>query len=163
MNMWFRIFGIRETAPEPAALLEHLHGQGLEVEGHFKGDDHGWFQVDFLLAGDARPLHLERYLTTEDDIRDDLHSWAAWVELANDPAHSNRLMQLLIGANQVFTLPCPRDRFEESGVEHLCLTLCRFLAAQTGGVYQVDSRGFFDPNGKLLISEGTVPDVPPKR
>ncbi|MBL8794048.1 MAG: hypothetical protein JNM56_09085 [Planctomycetia bacterium] len=153
MSIWFRVFGASETAPEPAALLEHLHAEGVTVEGHFKKDDFGWFQADFVLSADPQPLCLNRYLAEADDVRDDLNSWAAWLETIDDPVLSGRLMQLMIGANQVFTVPCARDRFEEHAVREFLELLCRYLAKTTAGVYQVDTRGFFDPDGRLLVNE----------
>jgi hypothetical protein len=151
--MWFRVFGTEELAPEPAALLECLNAFGVPVEGHFKGDDLGWFGVDFIVPGDTQPLHMDRFLAEEDDIRDQLNAWAAWLETVDDPVRSGQLMQLMISANQVFTLECPRDRAEEAAVEEFCVNLCRYLARQTVGIYQVDNRGFFAADGKLLVKE----------
>jgi hypothetical protein len=151
--MWFRVFGTSAAAPEPAALLEHLRGLGVNVEGHFKGDDLGWFGVDFIMSGNPEPFHLDRYLAEEDDIRDDLNAWAAWLESVEDPAQSVRLMQLMIGSNQMFTMEIPRHRAEEAEVDRFCVILCRYLAAKTAGAYQVDGQGFFDANGKLLVKE----------
>jgi hypothetical protein len=36
--MWFRVFGTRDTAPEPADFLKHLHDSGVPGPGHFTGD-----------------------------------------------------------------------------------------------------------------------------
>ena len=150
--MWFRIFGVKEAAPEPAALLEHLHANGVAVEGHFAGDDLGWFRADFVLPG-QQPLRLDRFLAEEDEVRDQLNAWAAWLENAADAKRSVQLMQLMIAANQVMTLECPRDRAEEPEVLKFCLALCRYLAAQTAGAFQVDGEGLFDANGELLVRE----------
>ncbi|OAI45877.1 hypothetical protein AYO44_02460 [Planctomycetaceae bacterium SCGC AG-212-F19] len=151
--MWFRIFGTRDTIPAPAALLEHLQTQGMRVEGHFKGDDLGWFDVDFVLPGAAQPLHLDRYLTEADDLRDQLNAWAAWLEAQEGSETAHRLMQHMIAVQQLFTLSCPRDRSEEEATAGFCQELCRYLAKQTDGVYQIDNQGFFAPDGKLLIKE----------
>ena len=95
---------------------------------------------------------MDRFLAEEDDIRDQLNAWAAWLETARESA-ATQLMQLMIGANQVFALECPRDRVEDEQVERFMLGLCRFLAKKTHGVYQIDNRGFFAPDGKLLVKE----------
>lgn len=153
MSIWFRVFGASETAPKPADLLEHLHAEGIAVEGHFKKDDFGWFQAEFLVSADPLPLQLNRYLAETDDVRDDLNSWAAWLETIDDSVLSGKLMQLMIGANQVFTVQCARDRFEEHAIREFLEILCRYLAKNTQGVYQVDTRGFFNPEGKLLVNE----------
>src|SRR5215813_8194186 len=146
--MWFRIFGVRDAAPEPAKLLEHLHTLGIKVEGHFKGDDLGWFHVEFVLPDDPAPLTMDRFLAEEDDIRDQLNAWAAWLENVEDPVVAGMLMQRMIGANQVFALEVSRDRAEEDAVAQFCRKLCQYLARSTDGVYQVDARGFFAADGK---------------
>jgi hypothetical protein len=151
--MWFRVFGINATTPEPDELVSHLRGLGINVEGHFGGDEAGWFKADFVLANDGTPIRLERYLATEDDIRNDLNSWAAWLETIDENPVVPHLMQHLVSSQQVFTFECSRDHFEEGPVEKLCLELCQYLARKTRGVYQIDQRGFFAPDGKLLVKE----------
>jgi hypothetical protein len=150
--MWFRVFGAKEAAPEPAALLEQFQGPGGTVAGHFTGDELGWFSVEFVLPN-GPTLRLQRYLAVEDDIRDDLNAWAAWLETVPACDAAPRLMQHLIGAKQVFALDCPRAQFEEPAVAAFCLTLCRYLARQTQGVYQIDARGFFNADDELLVKE----------
>lgn len=151
--MWFRVFGINETTPEPADLLEHLRGLGLNVEGHFGGDGAGWFKAELALPGDGEPIRLERYLAQEDDIRDELNSWAAWLETVDENPVVPHLMQHMVSSQQVFTFECPRDRIEDAGIEKTCLALCQYLAKKTRGVYQIDQLGFFAPDGKLLVKE----------
>jgi hypothetical protein len=128
--------------------LEHLQGLGLPVQGRFTGDDQGWFRAELLPEGAAVPLALERYLVSEESIRAELNNWAAWVETTGDGPEQTRLMQRVIGTAQLFTL-CPA---EGSGRE-FCEAVCRHLARQTDGVYQVDGHGFFDAAGTLLLKE----------
>jgi len=151
--MWFRVFGTRETAPEPADFLKHLNDFGAPVPGHFGGDDQGWFHVDFEYEPGATPLRLNRYLVVEEDLRDELNAWAAWLESLDEHPNTVKLMQKVIGSQQLFTLECPRDRFEEEPVRTLCLQVCQYLAQETDGVYQIDRQGFFAANGKQLVSE----------
>src|SRR5262245_55069313 len=134
MSRWYRVFGTSEAPPDPAALLEHLRRRGVEAEGHFRGDDQGWFRAELVLAPGAPPLELERFLSSEEGIRAELNTWAAWLEAADSP-HSARLMRHMIGTRQLFTL---RQAADEGAV-----ALCRFLAGATDGVYQVDGAGFF--------------------
>lgn len=148
MTEWFRVFGTNTTQPEPAALLEHLRGLGAEVEGHFRGDDQGWFRADLVLDPEDEPLRLERYLATEDGIRIELNTWAAWLEEADQ----YDLMVRMIQTTQLFTLHAPGDD-GEGDVEQLCVTVCRFLARSTDGVYQVDHQGFFAADGTVLVRE----------
>lgn len=145
--MWFRVFGLNDNQPDPAAVLELLHGLGGEVSGHFHGDDLGWFRAELLLGG--TPLSLERYLTAEDDLRNDLNTWAAWLESVPANPHQGQLMQHMIGTKQLFTLQVPSD----ANCQDRVTNLCRFLARQTDGVYQVDQQGFFAVDGNLLVPE----------
>jgi hypothetical protein len=149
MGQWFRIFGTTDAQPEPAALLEHLHSIGIEATGQFRGDDQGWFQVDLICGADVAPLHLERFLALEEGIRDILNTWASWIETAEESPSQGRLMQHVIGSSQLFVMERPADHADET----LCVGLCRFLAKQTAGVYQVDDQGFFSPEGTLLLQE----------
>jgi hypothetical protein len=152
MSQWFRVFGTNETQPAPAALLEHLHTLGFEVAGHFRGDEQGWFRAELVL-GEEEPIPLERFLTREDDIRDQLNTWAAWLETVAGSPHQARLMQHIISTTQLFTLERPVETLDEEPVEQMCLVLCRFLATATDGVYQVDNHGFFAADGALLVRE----------
>jgi hypothetical protein len=151
MSQWFRVFGLRDTLPAPAALLEHLHGLNLEVAGHFHGDDLGWFRVELRLPDEDEPVRLERFLTREDDLRGELNTWAAWLETVADNAHAVRLMEHMIRTTQLFTLERPLDADETA--DELCLAVCRYLACLTDGVYQVDHRGFFSADSVLLVPE----------
>jgi hypothetical protein len=152
MSLWLRVFGTSDPQPEPAALLEHLHASGMTISGHFHGDDQGWFRAELVGDAEAVPLVLERFLATEVGIRAELSTWAAWLEAAGDTATHLRLMQQMIGAAQVFTLgPIDPDDWPE--VEQLVLSLSRWLAKETAGVYQVDGQGFFAADGTLLVSE----------
>jgi hypothetical protein len=146
--MWFRVFGTSDTEPAPAALLENLHGLGFLVSGKFSGDDQGWFRAE-LADSKGNILALERFLTSEEGIRAELNNWAAWIETTGEQATQSRLMQHMISTRQLFTM----QPGNTEGMEQQCLALCRFLAQATEGVYQVDERGFFDPEGTLLLPE----------
>lgn len=158
--MWFRVFGTNDVQPEPVKVMEHLRNLGVEVQGNFGADPHGWFRADFVHDTQRPPLHLERYLAADDDIRDDLNAWAAWLETVDNNAMAPRLMQHMIDTKQMFTLRCPRDVADEIRVQKLCVGLCQFLAEQTKGVYQVDTQGFFAPDGKSLVRETNIEDTP---
>jgi hypothetical protein len=157
MSQWFRVFARGATAVEPAALLEHLHGQGFAVAGHFRGDDRGWFRAELLIADDAPPIVLERYLADEEGVRLELNSWAAWLEELEANTHALPLMERLIVTKEVFTLHQPSEDADDvedmAPAERLCLTCCRYLAAVTDGVYQADHHGFFAADGTLLVPE----------
>jgi hypothetical protein len=153
MGLWYRVFGGNDAQPVPAALLEHLRSLGIDVSGNFRGDEQGWFAAELVFAADATPVHLERFLASEEGIRDDLNSWAAWLETADYSPNHEPLMQRVISTTQLFTLRKPIDHPNEILVEKLCLGVCRYLAQETAGVYQADDEGFFAPDGTLLLQE----------
>ena len=96
MSQWFRVFGVSEIQPEPAAILEHLRGLGVEADGHFRGDDQGWFAADIGLVQGEAPLQLERFLSTEEGIRAELNTWAAWLETCDYSPNSQKLMEHVV-------------------------------------------------------------------
>lgn len=148
MGDWYRVFGRSEVEPAPAALVQHLHGQGLAVRPTFRGDDLGWFAADLALDDEA-PLRLERFLTREEGIRGELNAWAAWLETVEHSPNHAALMERVIQTAQLFTLRPP----DGSRMEPLCVALSRYLAEVTDGVYQADRRGFFAADGTLLLRE----------
>jgi hypothetical protein len=151
--MWYRVFGANETEPRLASLAEHLASAGVAVEPHFKGDDLGWTSGELRLPGAGTPIFLARYLATEDDIRDDLNAYAAELETCDYSPNSGRLMQHAIQTKQLITLRKPIDASDEIALEKVMEESCRFLAAATDGVYQIDGRGWFSATGELLVQE----------
>jgi hypothetical protein len=152
--MWYRVFGTNDVPPDPDALRQHLHGLGFEVAGQFQGDEQGWFRAELFSPEIHQPIALERYLATEEGIRDELNAWAAWVESAGDSPTHVRLMQQLIGSTQLITIECPAASHHQAALAQLCGAVGQFLAQQTAGVIQVDGQGFFAPNDTLLVREG---------
>jgi hypothetical protein len=151
--MWYRVFGLSESEPAPAALAAHLHAAGIVVEPHFKGDDLGWTSGELRLPGAGTPVLLQRYLTSEDDIRADLNSYAAELETCDYSPNHGPLMQHAIQTKQLITLRRPIDAADEVTLEKLLEEACRWLAANTDGVYQIDGRGWFAASGELLLQE----------
>jgi hypothetical protein len=127
--------------------LEHLHNLGFPVEANFRGDEQGWFEAD--LASGRNHLRLQCFRVQEEGLRNELNTWAAWLETAENNSHQSRLMQHVIGTNQLFTLEISDGT---SGAK-LAVAICLFLARTTAGVYQIDGQGFFDADGSLLIPE----------
>jgi len=145
--VWYRIFGQNNSNPDLAALLEHLHAAGLPAMAHFRGDDLGWTGGELVLGDQT--VAVQRYLAKEDDLRDDLNTWAGWLETRTDQPRHEELMQRVINSKQLITLRSPA----ESGFDGLCDEVCRWLARQTGGFYQADGRGFFAAAGELLLPD----------
>jgi hypothetical protein len=151
--MWNRVFAATDVEIRPADLLEFLHGHGHAVAGHFRGDDQGWFSAELELPGEETPLEMQRYLVSEKGIRDELNTWAAWLETQTANPHRDDLMRRVVQSQQVFTILRPADVCDEMTVAAACRQTCAFLAQATGGVYQIDDHGFFAADGTLLVAE----------
>jgi hypothetical protein len=153
MSRWLRVFGVSVHAPAPADLLAYLRELSSGVRGDFKGDDQGWFHAQLVLGSEGRSIHLERYLAAEEGIRDELNAWAAWVEIFENHHAHEFLMKHLTATKQIFTLQSAPVGPGAGSVDDLQVGLCRFLARETVGVYQVDGQGFYSSNGELLLAE----------
>jgi hypothetical protein len=151
--MHYRVFGRSSNEVPPAALVEHLHAVGLPVVPHFKGDDLGWTSAELHLTGLNTPVRLDRFLATEDDIRDDLNAHAALLETCDYSPNHGMLMERAIQTQQLIVIRKPLDAMNESALEDLLLACCRYLASQTDGVYQIDGQGWFSATGELLLQE----------
>lgn len=150
--MWYRVFGRDGTEPSPAAIAEQLVQLGLQAEPHFKGDDLGWTEAELRLPTGS-PVLLARYLTREDDLRDDLNAHAAELETMDYSPNSAPLMERVIQTQQLITLRKPVDASDEVLLEHVIEGTVQFLAKQTDGIYQIDGRGWFSATGELLVAE----------
>jgi hypothetical protein len=144
-----RVFATSDSEPQPGAVLEFLHALAPNIRGTFRGDDEGWFAAEFRGEESEAPIRVERFLSNEDGIRAELNTWAAWLESKESNPHSDRLMRQMIGVKQIFTI----DDEDADISDEVCAELCRFLARQTEGIYQVDGQGFFDASGLLLVPE----------
>ncbi|MBN9118552.1 MAG: hypothetical protein J0I06_05225 [Planctomycetes bacterium] len=146
------MFGSSDVEPSPAALAAHLNALGLSVEPHFRGDDLGWTGGELRLPAGS-PVLLSRYLTKEDDLRDDLNAHAAELETMDYSPNSGPLMQRVIQTRQLVTLRKPVDVADEVLLDKVLDAAVQFLAAATEGVYQIDGRGWFAASGELLVQE----------
>jgi hypothetical protein len=151
--MWHRIFGRSADEVPPADLAAHLYQIGLPVEPHFKGDDLGWTAGELRWSGGDTPLYLERYLTQEDELRDELNAYAAELETMDYSPNNVSLMAHMVQTQQLMTVRKPVAINDEVMLEKLLIEICRFLAARTDGVYQIDGEGWFAADGRLLIKE----------
>ncbi len=84
---------------------------------------------------------------------DVLEQIAAELETMTYSPNAVPLMERVIQTQQMITVRKPLDYLDETVVERTCDTLVRFLASATGGVYQIDGRGWFSPTGELLVEE----------
>jgi hypothetical protein len=151
--MWLRVFAPTTAEVPPAPIAEALAAAGIPVVPHFKGDALGWTTAELHLPKGGTPLLLARYLTKEDDLRDDLNSHAAELETMTYSPNAVPLMERVIQTQQMVTVRKPLDYPDETVVDSACDTLVRFLADRTGGVYQIDGRGWFSAAGERLVEE----------
>ncbi|HEX3150601.1 MAG TPA: hypothetical protein VHR66_21165 [Gemmataceae bacterium] len=150
--MWYRVFCRTETELQPTALLELLQQPGRPVTGHFRGDDLGWTSAE-LTVGIGSPVDVQRYLSREDDLRDDLNTWAGWLETQDHEPNHAQLMEHVIQTKQLVVIRKPLDHANESAVEDLCRTVCMELAKSADGVFQIEGDGWYDATGQLLLRE----------
>lgn len=151
--MWLRVFAPTTAEVPPAAIAEAVAALGVPVVPHFKGDAHGWTTGDLHLPKGGTPLMLARYLTREDDLRDDLNAHAAELETMTYSPNAVALMERVIQTQQMVTVRKPVDYPDEAEADGVCEGLVKFLVERTGGVYQIDGRGWFDSDGDRLVEE----------
>jgi hypothetical protein len=154
MSPWFRVFGTNDALLEPVAVVQGVSTLGVPARGKFHaGPD--WFEGE-LIIDDAYCLLLERY-PEGDNLSPALASWIDWLETAPDIRYYHWLLGHVRQTRQLFTLhqrpTGPGEAAMDPLVERVCAGLCRFLARETAGVYQVDGQGFFDAEGLLLVGE----------
>ena len=152
--MWYRVYGMNQAPLFPADVLEFLNRQYPGVTGHFRGDDAGWFHAELTLLESDLRIEMARYLANEEGIRREMNGWAAWIEETLGEKKGGPWMQRLINTTQVVTLRLGDEEAEiESAVDALLVNLCRYLAQMTDGVYQIDGRGMFQPDGALIAAD----------
>lgn len=150
--MWYRVFCRGDVQVSPAAILEHLQREGVEARGDFRGDDLGWTAGE-IRVGVGSPIYLERYLAKEDDLRNDLNSWAAFLETCDYSPNSTMLMERVIQTQQMVTLRKPIDHSDEVVLDKVCVAICRQFAGAADGIYQVDDDGWYAADGELQLKE----------
>jgi hypothetical protein len=150
--VWHRVFCRSEREVAPAAILAHLHATGRPVVGRFRGDDLGWTAAELSL-GSGSPVYLERYVADADAIRDDLNTWAAWLETLDYSPHNVRLMEHVIQTRQLVTVRKPLDHANEVVIDDLCRAICQFLAATGDGIFQIEDDGWYGADDQLILKE----------
>jgi len=150
--MWYRVFCRSDLEPSPADLLARVQAPGRVVEGRFRGDDLGWTAAEFSLGGET-PIYVERYLTTADNLRDDLNTWAAWLETCTYSPNYLSLMERVIQSKQLITIRKPIDHRNDSAIEDICRTLAIAIAGTADGVFQIEGEGWYTSGEELLLKE----------
>lgn len=153
LSMWYRIFCKNVESASPTNLLNHLQVCGLNVLGDFRGSAENDWSSGELKLGLGSPVYIERYLTDGDDLRNDLNTWAAFLETCDYSPNSTALMERVIQTEQLITLRKPIDHADEIKIDRLCLEGCRFIAQHSDGIYQIDDDGWYAADGTLLVKE----------
>jgi hypothetical protein len=144
---WYRVFARSAESVQPAEVLTDLTFQGAPVQGHFQADEHGWYRCELLTVPGIAPIVVECFRASEEGVRPELQSWAAYLETIDSPI-SQEFMLAITATAQVFTMQLPDTR-----VADVLEQLCGNLACAADGVYQIDGRGFFWSNGALALGE----------
>ena len=97
------------------------------------------------MDGQAAAAHMQRITIAIIGVMFFVFGFVTWL---NGP-----LIAFVIQAKQLITLRKPVDVADEVLLERVLDEACRFLATATGGVYQVDGRGWFAADGELLVQE----------
>jgi hypothetical protein len=150
--MWIRVFGLNVNVPSSVSLCEMLYDNRFEVIPNVKGDDLGWTECQLNHSGVS--IGLARYLTLEDDLRNDLNAYAAELESYQDIQHQAvDLMERVIQTKQLITIRKPLDHSNEVEMEANCIRIAEYFCGIVDGIYQIDGHGWFDLDGKILIRE----------
>lgn len=150
--MWYRIFCRDEAEVKPAEMLSLLGDLAGRVTPHFKGDDLGWTAAEFLVEV-GTPIFAERYLTKEDGLRDDLNTWAGWLETQEISPHHVMLMERVIQTQQMITLRKPIDHPNEGLIDEICTALSQAICQKADGIYQNEDAGWYSAAGEELLKE----------
>jgi hypothetical protein len=137
-HCWYRVFGSRPEVPDLSKL---------RAVYRLAANEDGWYQVHFpLLWGE---IELNRWHAKEKGLRDELNTWAAWVE-ANGKSDVSKLMQRIVTTQQLFVWSIDPTAVDGAAFSDL---LCRFLCNSTDGIFQIDGVGFLAAGGNLLVAE----------
>ena len=150
--MWYRIFCRDEVEVKPAEMLSLLGELASRVTPHFKGDDLGWTAAE-LFVEVGTPIFAERYLTKEDNLREDLNTWAAWLETQEISPHYVMLMERVIQTKQMITLRKPIDHPNEDLMDEICTALSKAICQRADGIYQAENIGWYSATGEELLKE----------
>jgi hypothetical protein len=155
MSFWWRVFGKADSRPESAStLIDSITAVAPQATTNVTVDnDERWVRLAVTVSRGETPVYLERFHRSDEGIRGELQAWAAWLETCDYSPNHQALMTHMIQTQQVFTLRKPVDQANEILVDKICLAICRYLAAECDGVYQIDGQGFFSADGTLLLQE----------
>lgn len=145
--MWYRVFCRSDGTVQPGDIQTDLTAAGIHTSMHVVGDELGWTACTLRLPAGAS-LRLEHYETEADQLRDELNSWAAWLESQTQQPHHVALMQSVIETRHLYVMQAPGHENDS-----ICHHVMAYIALHRDGVVQIDGQGFFAANGDWLLQE----------
>jgi hypothetical protein len=150
--MWYRVFCRSAGSLEPRDLAGRLATSGRAVRAEFEPNDRTW-SSGALRLGSGTPIYVERFDTATDELRNDLNTWAAYLETLDYSPNHTRLMEHVIQTRLLFTIRKPLDHPNESAVDDVCRALCGELATVGDGIFQIEDEAWYSADGTMLLQE----------
>lgn len=154
MAGWFRVFMLQEVGPEPSSIMEQLQMFLPQIQGKFRADEDGWFQL-VLSHASLGELILDHFLSSEKGVRAELNTWAAWFE----SKQRLDLMERIIQVKQILSFEVTPELEENVTDPSLFKKLSMVLAALGQGFIHIDGIGFIEADGSLLIEDENPAEI----
>ncbi len=155
MSFWMRVFGTREQCPSATELMHVCLHQGVEVQSEVLGDDRDWEQVTLRLPGAAEGVMVERVGGGElgaEEVREEIRPVVESFEGREGPGIAE-VLDRIRNSQQLFIIGLPAATPQRSPLRRLAAALASHLARSTEGIYQIPDKGFFNPDGELLVPD----------
>lgn len=155
MAYWMRVFGTSAICPKASELLEVCLRQGMEAESEVLGEDDDWEQVTFRSPGAAEGLMVERVGGGEfgaEEVAEEVRPVLQTFEGRDEP-EAQQVLTKIRNTRQLFIVGIPTGTPTQSPLRRVSVALAEYLARTTEGIYQIPDRGFFGPDGSLLVAD----------
>ncbi|NBR06211.1 MAG: hypothetical protein EBT92_10610 [Planctomycetes bacterium] len=148
MAGWFRVFLLQEDGPKPSGIMERLQALMPEVNGKFRTDEDGWFQL-ILSHSVIGELILDHFMASEKGVRSEINTWAAWLE----SKQQFDLMERIIQVKQILSFEVTPEMEENVPDALVFRRISLALAELAQGFVHIDGIGFLESDGRLLIED----------
>ena len=155
MAYWIRVFGTKRTCPQASELLATCLRHGFEIESEVLGEDDDWEQVTLRLPGAGEGVMVERVgggPEGDAEVREEVRPVIATFE-GREGERVASVLRTIRNTKQLFIIGVPLVTPQRSPLRQLAQSLASFLAAETGGIYQVPDRGFYSADNELLVPD----------